>query len=161
MIDYQIFTPPFTDGVVDVILPIQCGEFGVAITLADQPDLLHIPEIYQTRQGNFWIARDGNQVIGTIGLIDVGDHQGVIRKMFVRKAYRGKEHGVAQHLLDTLLDWCRTRGFQTVQLGTVDRYHAALRFYEKNGFTRVEKAALPDTFPFMTVDNVFYQQILR
>jgi hypothetical protein len=38
----------------------------------------------------------------------------------------------------------------------MDRLEAACRFYEKNGFTRVDAADLPVTFPRMRVDNRFY-----
>ena len=41
-------------GVVNVILPIQQQEFGIAITEADQPDLANVKEFYQTGTGGFW-----------------------------------------------------------------------------------------------------------
>jgi hypothetical protein len=34
---------------------------------------------------------------------------------------------------------------------------AAHRFYEKNGFKQISKQDLPDDFPLMPVDNVFYK----
>jgi hypothetical protein len=41
-----------------LIREIQQYEFGVAIALKAQPDLLKIPEFYQTGKGNLWIAVD-------------------------------------------------------------------------------------------------------
>lgn len=32
----------------------------------------------------------------------------------------------------------------------------AHKFYEKNGFLRVTKSDLPDNFPIMLSDNIFY-----
>jgi len=37
-----------------------------------------------------------------------GHNAGAIRKMFVKKEFRGKETGMAQRLLGTLIDHCRT-----------------------------------------------------
>jgi putative acetyltransferase len=142
----------------EMIINIQRGEFNVPITLADQPDLAIIPEFYQKNRGNFWVVlNDENEVVGSIGLIDMGGHEGAIRKMFVKKEYRGKEFGIAQKLLDTLLDWSKQHDINAVYLGTIARLEAAIRFYERNGFTFIEKQNLPATFPLMAVDTHFYE----
>ena len=57
--------------VIDLILKIQQQEFGVLITLKNQPDLSNIPKFYQQGNGNFWIALNGDNIIGTIAAIDV------------------------------------------------------------------------------------------
>ena len=46
--------------------------------------------------GDLWVAVAGDKVVGTIGLVDIGNGQGAIRKMFVDCAYRGREAAVAQ-----------------------------------------------------------------
>lgn len=145
----------FQDQVVNLILGIQQDEYQVPITLKDQPDLEGIPEVYQ-RKGNFWLAVEGNQVVGTIALINLDNHVGTIRKMFVDSNYRGKEHGVSKQLLDTLLQWSREQEYQGLYLGTTSLFKAAHRFYEKNGFTSITKAELPANFPLVAVDTVFY-----
>lgn len=157
MIDIQPFSREHADGVVSVILPIQQLEFGIPITLADQPDLLDISGFYQKGNGNFWIALAGGEVVGTVSLLDIGNGQGALRKMFVKAEYRGKEHGVAQRLLDGLLAWCVERGVSEVYLGTTAKYLAAHRFYEKNGFEEIDKSDLPASFPVMAVDSKFYR----
>ena len=139
-----------------LILGIQTEEFGVPITLEDQPDLLDVENFYQKGDGNFWLALKDNQVVGTVALIDIGEKQVVMRKMFVDKNYRGKEKGVAKLLLDTAFSWCRQRGVTEMLLGTVDKYFAAHRFYEKNGFREVNAEQLPESFPRMKVDTKFY-----
>lgn len=143
--------------VIEVILPIQQCEFEVPITLAKQPDLLDIPAFYQTRQGNFWVALADGRVVGTIALVDLGDGLGALRKMFVSEAYRGSQFGTAKMLLDTLLVWAKTHGFREIYLGTTDKFLAAHRFYEKNGFDEVAVESLPQAFPRMDVDSKFYR----
>lgn len=144
--------------VSQLIINIQRGEFNVPITLADQPDLAIIPEFYQIKRGNFWVAlNEENEVVGSIALIDMGGHEGAIRKMFVKKEYRGKEFGIAQKLFDTLLDWSKSHDINALYLGTIERLQAAIRFYERNGFTFIEKQNLPATFPLMAVDTHFYE----
>jgi GNAT superfamily N-acetyltransferase len=76
--------------------------------------------------------------------------------MFVDQRYRGKETGVAKLLLDTAFSWCRQKGVGGMFLGTIDKYFAAHRFYEKNGFREVSTEELPASFPRMKVDTKFY-----
>ncbi|MFT4118657.1 GNAT family N-acetyltransferase [Bradyrhizobium sp.] len=143
-------------GVVDVILPIQRQEFGIAITEADQPDLADISGFYQTGSGGFWVARSGGGIVGTIGLKDIGAGQAALRKMFVAAPFRGSAHGVAGKLLDALLAHARLQRVTDIYLGTTDKFLAAHRFYEKRGFAEVRKADLPASFPVMAVDSKFY-----
>ncbi|TRX33241.1 GNAT family N-acetyltransferase [Flavobacterium sp. ZT3R18] len=145
----------YAEAVIDLILTIQQKEFNVPITLEDQPDLLEINNFYHQRGGCFWGAFIDGELIGTIALVKYDDKAGAIRKMFVKKEYRGKELFIAQQLLDTLIAYSKENGLQHLYLGTVSILEAALRFYEKNNFMRIEKKALPEAFPLMCADNVF------
>jgi len=145
-----------SDQVVDLILYIQQIEFGVPIRLEDQPDLLDIETFYKGSGGDMWGAFVDDQLVGTIALIANGHQAGTIRKMFVKKEYRGKEWGIAQQLLETLLEYCESHEITDLYLGTIEILKAACRFYERNGFFRIDKADLPSYFPLMAVDNTFY-----
>jgi N-acetylglutamate synthase-like GNAT family acetyltransferase len=163
------FSAEQTDGVLDLIVPIQREEFGIAITAQDQPDLRDIPNYYQTGKGNFWVARHQGAVVGSVALLDIGRgngpaapggtgrQQAALRKMFVKQAYRGGENGVAKLLLDSLLEWARAQAIEEIYLGTTDKFLAAHRFYEKHGFAEVPKASLPASFPVMSVASRFYR----
>jgi len=155
------FAPADAQAVIDVILPIQQSEFGIAITLEAQPDLQDILGFYQRGGGGFWVAESEGAVVGTIALLDIGNRQGALRKMFVAKSHRGPAHGVSARLMATLLEWCRTRGIDEIYLGTTGAFLAAHRFYEKNGFTELAKSELPGAFPVMAVDTKFYVSVLR
>ena len=146
--------------IIDIILPIQQLEFGVPITLADQPDLLNIEDCYILNGGNFWGASVEGELCGTIALLRFNDKAGAIRKMFVKKEFRGKEYGIASRLLDGLIKYCSENGIANLYLGTVDILHAAIRFYEKKGFVKLDKNELPVDFPVMSADNLFYHLAL-
>ena len=160
MITIIPFSPAHQDGIVATILPIQTQEFGIPITLADQPDLLDIPGFYQRGDGNFWVALADEEVVGTLALLDLGESHGALRKMFVKAPFRGREAGVAAGLLDTLLRWAVSRKLRTLYLGTTEKFLAAHRFYEKHGFTEIPPSELPASFPVMAVDRKFYRRTL-
>jgi len=145
------------DQVVRLVLSIQNDEFGIPVTAAEQPDLRDVAGHYVRPGGHFWVAASGPSVVGTIGLLNIGEQDLALRKMFVAPAWRGREHGVGARLLDSALDWARRGGFRRILLGTVDQFQAAQRFYQKHGFTAIEPSALPDHFPRMRLDSRFYQ----
>jgi uncharacterized protein (DUF952 family)/N-acetylglutamate synthase-like GNAT family acetyltransferase len=157
--NYQVigYEEKYKRAIADLILPIQQQEFNVPITIKDQPDLQNIPSFYLKGNGNFWIALNDGEVVGTIALVDIGNDQAALRKMFVHVQHRGKDKGVAQLLFDGLRDWCLQRNVKDVLLGTVDTMLAAHRFYLKNGFVPVSKEELPSNFPIMRVDNRFFK----
>jgi N-acetylglutamate synthase-like GNAT family acetyltransferase len=146
--------------VISLILQIQRNEFGVDITEADQPDLMTVDTYYQQGNGQFWVAKVNSVVVGTIALLDIGQQQCAIRKMFVKSEYRGASYKIAQKLLEVLLEWCQQKQVTAIFLGTIDKYKAAHRFYEKNGFDTCLKSELPDSFPLISVDNVFYAKVV-
>jgi N-acetylglutamate synthase-like GNAT family acetyltransferase len=156
MVQIVPFSEAHAEGVVSVILRIQQSEFKIPITLEAQPDLQDIAGFYQRGNGNFWVAVDAGVVVGTLALLDIGNDQAALRKMFVASSYRGPEQGVARQLLHTLLAWCRARGVREIFLGTTAKFLAAHRFYEKNGFRELGREALPASFPVMAVDTRFY-----
>lgn len=160
MINTLIIKPvhnEYCEEIIELILSIQQKEFGLTITIDQQPDLRDIDANYHADDGCFWGAFVGSELVGTIALINTGHQAGCIRKMFVKKDYRGKEWGTAQKLLDVLLQFCRDNGISDVQLGTVEPLKAAHRFYERNGFERIAKEDLPSYFPLMLTDTMFYQ----
>lgn len=155
MLKIQQIDNQYSESVIDLILNIQQKEFNVPITIDDQPDLLHIDEFYLTPGGNFWGAFINGELVGTIALVKFDKKAAAIRKMFVKKEFRGKEYSIAQKLLEILITYCRENGIDEVYLGTVSILQAALRFYEKNHFSIIEKEKLPSKFPLMNADNVF------
>lgn len=161
-ISIESFTPDLTDSVGNLIITIQRDEFGLPLTLDDQPDLADIPGVYQKDKGGFWVAMAGaDKVIGTVALADLGGgdgrKHGAVMKMFVAGVYRGARLGVGQRLLDTMIKHASGNGFSNITLGTTSVMLRAHAFYEKNGFLLIDKNELPDGFPLMQVDTHFYR----
>jgi diamine N-acetyltransferase len=58
-----------------------------------------------------------------------------LKRLYVARAWHGR--GVAQALMNAVLDAARARGAKTLWLGVWERNARAVAFYEKIGFTRV------------------------
>ncbi|MFD1887745.1 GNAT family N-acetyltransferase [Paenibacillus wenxiniae] len=147
--------------IADMIVHIQQEEYGIPITREQQPDLQDIAGFYQHGSGNFWLACVEERVVGTIALLDIGNRQVALRKMFVHHEYRGKTWGVSHQLLEQAIIWARQQGMTDIYLGTTPQFKAAHRFYEKNGFVEVDQQELPASFPVMQVDKKFYRFLVE
>ena len=152
----QPYSEQYKDDIIDLIFNIQKNEYHLPIRKEDQPDLFDIPEFYQKGVGNFWVALSHNQLVGTISLLDIGNNQAAMRKMFVRADYRGKEYNTAKILLEEAICWAKHNKIMAIYLGTTEKFLAAHRFYEKNGFEQISSNDLPVNFSIMKVDTKFY-----
>ena len=82
---------------------------------------------------HFFSAREGGDVLGT-GALVAKDGYAEVKSMFTSESARGK--GVAAALLRQLEDQARALGLTALKLETGDELEAAVRLYERHGFTR-------------------------
>lgn len=158
----ETYTAAHRDAVIAAILEIQNVEYGINLSLSEQPDLLAIDEEYAGTGGGFWLAlaADGG-VVGTIGLqvkrgYD-GAAWGVMKKFFVVPAYRGSGAGVSAQLYSTLLAHARRNGLRGIVLDTpsvADRSHA---FYRRVGFREFALAQLPLPYRFPDRNSLLFR----
>lgn len=142
--------------IVKVIEHIQKNEFLLPIPNDINVGVLRAEEeFYYNNSYNFWYAvdKDGG-VIGSIGLKQIDERAGEIKKFFVSQPYRGK--GVAQKLMTTLIRAASKHHFDSLYLGTVDVLEAAQCFYKKHGFLQITKKQLPTGFNPCPIDTVFF-----
>lgn len=137
------------------VLGIQNGEFNLSFLEEQQPDLTNIREFYVN--GGFWVAKADNKIVGTIGLQRIDSRNGVLRKMFVDKDFRGQEFGTAQLLFNTLLKFAVYSKFKTIWLDTPAVAEASHKFYERNGFQLANKSNLPVGYAFLDNNSKVYK----
>ncbi|WP_394768488.1 GNAT family N-acetyltransferase [Lacisediminihabitans sp.] len=84
----------------------------------------------------FLVAYDpAGEPVGCGGLRPLGPTEGEIKRMFVSVPQRGT--GVATALLAALEEEARGRGWLRLLLETGDRQPEAVRFYEREGYSRI------------------------
>jgi len=133
--------------VTDFILNIQNGEFGLNFLPEEQPDLLAINSFY--KNGGFWVCEIDGSICGTIALQRLNTDTGILRKMFVKKEYRGKQYNIAQLLFDELSDHAQRLEISQIYLDSPSIAHASHKFYERNGFIELSKEyQLPDGYQY-------------
>jgi N-acetylglutamate synthase-like GNAT family acetyltransferase len=143
---------------IDRFMTAVINEFAEPISIRN-PKSKNKSKIELTPADRYWVALSGGKAIGTISLTEITNHTIVLKNMFVAYAFRGK--GIGKSLLETLLAWASLNKIEMIYLGTMDQFKAAQKFYAKNGFTKIERNALPFDFPINPVDTLFYKMTLQ
>ena len=123
------------DAVVAFVATV-LAEFGLEFGNGSATDaqLRGLPESYAS--GAFWVADDGDAIVGTCGVFPVGSGTFELRKMYVAPSTRGS--GLGKRLLEMAIAWVRANGGRRVVLDTVEQMTRAIGFYEANGFVRAD-----------------------
>lgn len=109
---------------------------------ATDADLADLEASYLRDGGMFDVMVDASgRVVGTVGLLPLGDGRCELRKMYVAFSHRGR--GLGRRLVRAALDRARGLGFRRIELGTSSRLEAAIRLYESAGF----RPFVPDHMP--------------
>lgn len=145
------------DEVIDLVLHVQNAEYGVGISIDEQPDILDITTHYIEPGGNFWVAlNDEGRVVGSIGLQRASDAVGVLKKFFAYAEYRGKTHGFGTRLYDALLGFANEQQFETVILDTPAAATRSHSFYRKVGFEEITSDDLPVAYEYPDRDSLLF-----
>ena len=83
----------------------------------------------------FLVAFDGDEAIACGGLRQIDTSHGEVKRMYVLPNRRGS--GVSTAVLRALEDAARERGWDRLVLETGDRQPDAIRFYEREGYSRI------------------------
>lgn len=108
----------------------------------------------------YWVALSGKELIGTIAILNINNGTSVLKNLFVKKEFRGKMSNASYQLLQTAINWCLSENISLLYLGTMEQFIAAHKFYEKNGFKKIEPFELPTSFIHNSIDTVFYKKDL-
>ncbi|AIQ68695.1 GNAT family N-acetyltransferase [Paenibacillus graminis] len=155
MITY--YADKYKEEVIKLILHVQNDEYGVGISVEEQPDILDIQSNYVKAGGNFWVALNENgDVVGSIGLQKKTDDIAVLKKFFVYKDYRGKELAIGTGLYETMLDFAQKHRFSKVILDTPSKATRSHSFYKKVGFKEITKSDLPIQYDYPDRDSLIF-----
>lgn len=156
MITINQFEDRYTQDVIDLVLHFQNDGTRPPVSVDDQPDLLNIVGEYIEKGGNFWIAKDGDKMIGSIGIMPYGNDIAILKKFFVYEDYQGKPHHTGRKLYGELLAFAEEKGYKTILLDTPRNTNRAHVFYDKAGFRKVEEKDLPIQFSHPIKDCDFF-----
>lgn len=156
MITISQFEDKYTQDVINLVLHFQNDGTRPIVSVDDQPDLLNIVGEYIDKGGNFWIARDDEKLIGTIGIMPYSTDIAILKKFFVYEDYQGEPYHIGRALYNELITFAKKKVYKTILLDTPRNTERAHKFYEKAGFQKINEEDLPIRFDHPYKDSDFF-----
>lgn len=95
-------------------------------------DLEDILQSYGSLGEAFFVAVDGERVVGTVGIKREDDRTAFLRRLFVSSDYRGKRIG--EKLLERAIQFCKEVGYDEIVFKTTSTMERAIQLCKKKGF---------------------------
>jgi putative acetyltransferase len=128
-------------GVIDLIGRVFVEYGWIWEPATEVPDLLRWTPHYEPPRGAFFVVRDGERIVGSVGVDRVGGVTAELHRLYLDPAMRGR--GLGEALVNTILDWCRTHGVARLVLWSDTRFTHAHRLYLRTGFRQTGERELP------------------
>jgi GNAT superfamily N-acetyltransferase len=111
-------------------------EAYIARSLAEEMDRVH--DYYSERSGGFWVARQGDDLVGMFGLEAVPPDAMELRRMYVAASVR--RGGIGRTMLRFAEHEARQQGKTRLELSTSELQPAAVALYRQAGYVLVREA---------------------
>lgn len=129
-------------GVIDLIGRVYL-EYGFVYTPeVEVPDLVRFDQHYASPRGAFFVVREGDAVVGSVGVERLDDGRAELHRLYLDSRLRGR--GTGRALVETALDWCRAKKIARMILWSDTRFDQAHRLYERMGFRQTGERVLPE-----------------
>lgn len=146
---------------VDLINYCQNIEANLDIKMAEQDDIFQIKDYYQAKGGNFWIALDDDQVVGSIALLPIANNTAVLKKFFTYPKYRGQPIRLGAQLYQEFIEFAKQHNFDRIVLDTPEGENRSHHFYEKNGFKQIAPENFKANYPYPDRNSRLYELLLK
>ena len=106
------------------------------------PDLLAFERHYCAPHGAFFVLRNNEGVVGSLGIERLEGHVAELHRLYLEAALRRR--GLGRALVETGIAWGRAEGIRHLILWSDTRFDRAHTLYERMGFQRTGERALND-----------------
>ena len=89
----------------------------------------------KTHFDRFWCLLSENKVLGTVAVKRLDETTSELKALYLAPELRGKGYGYK--MLDLAVLFAREKGYKRIVLDSMSKYDAALKLYEKYGFTHI------------------------
>ena len=135
-------TPADAPGVIDLIGRVFVEYGSIREPATEVPDLLRWTPHYEPPHGAFFVVREGEHIVGSVGVDRMGDGSAELHRLYLDPALRGR--GLGEALVNTIIEWCRTHGVARLVLWSDTRFTHAHGLYLRTGFRQTGERELPE-----------------
>lgn len=98
-------------------------------------ELEHLPGEYTPPEGCIFLCKVTEDIAGCIALRKLEPGICELKRMYVRKGYRGK--GMGKQLADKIIERAKEIGYRIMRLDTLRSMKTAIKIYEELGFRQI------------------------
>lgn len=142
MISIRRCTTGDSPSILELISGIMDSEFHDAKAAFPTEDIQNIDTAYNGLGEAFFVAANGQRVIGTVAIKKEDDRIALLRRLFVDPQYRSQQVGAK--LVERALKFCDEAGYTEVIFKTTSRMVGAVKLCQKQGFVQRAKIQLGD-----------------
>lgn len=97
-------------------------------------DIENFEEAYLTsgETSGFWVAEEGDDVVGMVGVQEISDDVAEIRRLRVEEHHR--RQGIGSTLMEQAISFCRDHGYVKIVLDVRIERGPAIEMFKKSGF---------------------------
>ena len=112
-------------------------EIGIDLGFQDfEQEMASLPGKYARPHGRLLVAIIDQQVVGCIGLRQLFDQSGEIKRLYIKPSYRNQK--IAKQLVSAIIEHAKSMNMDTLFLDTLINMHQARQLYQGFGFKECE-----------------------
>lgn len=98
-------------------------------------ELAGFPGKYQEPEGAFLVAKEGDAVVGCVGLRRMSPRICEMKRLFVLDSHKGR--GLGDALVQEIVGQAREKGYAKMRLDTLSTMGTAQNLYRRHGFVEI------------------------
>ena len=98
-------------------------------------ELMELKTMYGFPKGGIVLCKDGNEIIGCVGIRKLDDSIAELKRMFIKPAFQKK--GMGKQLLQKAVELARGLNYNVIRLDTLNYMIPAINLYKKYGFYEI------------------------
>jgi N-acetylglutamate synthase-like GNAT family acetyltransferase len=124
-----------------LITEIMKKEFPGSQKVYPSDDIHNPAKYYNGKKDVFFVAEENKRIIGTVAIKEDTCYTAILRRLFVKKEFRGK--GFGSKLINKAIDFCKRHNYKKVIFRGAHMMESALKACLKNGFKEKDIINLP------------------
>jgi len=128
--------------IIDLITDIWAEYDCILDTEKEEKYLLAPEDYFHSKDGEFWVVAERNQIVGTVAVIMLDENTAELKSLYVRRNFR--QQGLGENLIKLAVKFASIKGRNEIILWSDTRFIEAHKLYEKIGFKRLGKRELND-----------------
>lgn len=117
-------------------------------------ELYSFPGKYEEPAGSFFVAKEGDNIIGCVGLRKIQTGICEMKRLFVKDEHKGI--GLGKELIKIVIEEAKKKGYEKMRLDTLPKMKTAQRLYKEFDFYEIKQYVVNPI-----EDSVFMEKMLK